>query len=86
MSFKGEENLYGLKVYKFATDYGGEIDQTIGHEKSGVPEYIGIKLNSTNEIWIEPTTGFLVKQQDYSTDYYYYDKRTGEKLTPYNEF
>lgn len=87
MHFMGEETLYGLKVYRYGTDDDVVIDQT---ENLGflpeVGETRGIKLITTNNLWIEPTTGYLVKQEDFSTDYYYYDLETGERIAPYNQF
>jgi len=87
MKFIGKESLYGLNVYKYETDYGGAVDQT--KYLSFVPEVgktRGIKLVSKNYIWIEPISGYLVKQEDFSTDYYFYDLKTGEKISPYNNF
>jgi hypothetical protein len=87
MSFVSEENLYGLKVYKYETDYGGPVDQTsvLGF-LPGVPEQRGVKLASKNFLWVEPVSGYLVKQEDFSTDYYFYDIKTGSKISPYNKF
>lgn len=87
MKYVGEEKLYGLTVYKYQTDYGGEIDQTkMLSFLPDVGETKGIKLASTNTLWVEPVSGYLVKQQDESIDYYYYDLITGKKLSPYNQF
>lgn len=87
MQFVDEETLYGLKVYKYTTNYGGEIDQTaaLGFLPNvGVTR--GVKLLSTNNIWIEPVTGYMVKQEDFSDDYYFYDLQTGDIIAPYNKF
>ncbi|MCX6755456.1 MAG: porin PorA family protein [Candidatus Nomurabacteria bacterium] len=87
MNFVGEENLYGLNVYKYETNYGGAIDQTANFVfLPEVGKTLGVKLLSKNYLWIEPVSGYLVKQQDMSTDYYFYDLKTGEKLYPYNQF
>ncbi len=87
MKYVAEETIRGLRVYKYTTDYGGSIDRTLDLTfLPEVPDKYGVKLNSVNDIWIEPTTGSLVNWQDYSTDYYYFDIKTGEKVKPYNQY
>lgn len=87
MNYVSEESLYGLKVYKYETSYGGPVDQTkVLDFLPGVPEERGVKLESKNFLWVEPISGYLVKQEDFSTDYYFYDIKSGEKLYPYNKF
>lgn len=87
MVYQGVEYLYGLRVLKFSSNYGGAIDQTdaLGFLPD-VGETKGIRLEQTVTIWVEPTTGYLVNEEDYSTDYYYYDLQTGVRLAPYNQF
>jgi len=87
MKFVAEEKVRGLRVFKYTTDYGGAVDKTQElNFLPEVPDKYGVKLNSVNDVWIEPTTGSLINWQDYSTDYYYYDIKTGEKVKPYNQF
>lgn len=87
MTYQGEERINGLLVYKYASNPEDVIDQTSALSfLPEVGETKGIRLSSLNIIWVEPITGHLVKQQDYSLDYYYYDLATGERLTPYNKF
>ncbi|MFA5854666.1 MAG: porin PorA family protein [Candidatus Gracilibacteria bacterium] len=88
MKYVGEENLYGLKVFKYETDYDGAlVDLTAEHDYlSDVPESKGLKLNMHLELWVEPVSGHLVKSLDYSNDYFYYNIKTGEKLGPFNKF
>jgi hypothetical protein len=87
MRFVDEEKLYGLTVYKYETNYGGPIDQTA--QLSFLPDVgtsKGVTLLAKNFIWVEPVTGYLVKQEDYSVDYYFYDLHSGKRLAPYNQF
>lgn len=87
MTYQGTEYLYGLRVFRFSSNYGGAIDQTqaLGFLPD-VGETRGIRLESVNTLWIEPVTGYLVKQEDSSKEYYYYDLQTGERIGPYNQF
>lgn len=87
MKYIDEEKLYGLTVYKYESNYGGEIDQTQNlNFLPDVGKTKGIKLLSKNTIWVEPVSGYLVKQEDSSVDYYYYELSTGKRLSPYNKF
>jgi len=87
MKYAGEEYLYGLKVYKYEKSDLKPYDQTefltflpdVGVTK-------GVKLVSNVYMWVEPTSGYLVKIEDFSTDYYYYDLKTEQKLHPHNQF
>ena len=87
MEYVAEENLYGLKVFKYKKKNADPIDQTdlLGFLPD-VPESKGVKLASDLNMWVEPVSGHLVKLEDYSTDYFYYDINTGARLHPYNKF
>lgn len=37
-------------------------------------------------MWIEPVSGYVVKIEDHSEEYYYFDIKTGQKIAPYNQF
>lgn len=37
-------------------------------------------------MWIEPVSGYVVKIEDRSEEYYYFDNKTGQKIAPYNQF
>jgi hypothetical protein len=56
------------------------------HHLPDVPEKRGVKLNNGINLWIEPVSGYVVKMEDYSREYYFYDIKTGQKLAPYNQF
>lgn len=87
MQFIESENLFGLEVYHYRTNFDGyEIDQTdsLGH-LPGVPEKYNIKLDAELDIWVEPYTGYLVKYEDGATAYYY-DVKSGRQMHPWNTF
>lgn len=87
MRYVGEERLYGLTVYKYAKANIEEIDQTeLMGFLPGVPERRGVKLASEVNLWVEPVSGYAVKIEDFSTDYYFFDSKSGERLEPYNKF
>lgn len=87
MKFVGEEYLHGLKVYKYEKENTEAFDQTsLMTFLPGVPEERGIKLASNVFAWFEPVSGYLVKMDDFSTDYFYFDIKTGERIHPYNKF
>lgn len=87
MTFAGEENLLGLPVYRYETHYAGvKIDQT--KNLSNLPSVgitRGIELEPYLQLWIEPTSGHLIKYKD-DTVAYYYDLTTGQRLNPWNHF
>ncbi len=87
MTFVKEENFLGLSVYHYETDFKGvQIDQTKNLTNlPGVGVTRGIELEPRLQIWVEPTTGRMVKYKD-DTVAYYYDLKTGEKLNPWNHF
>ncbi len=88
MTFAGEENLLGLPVYRYETRYeGAKIDLTANLSfLPGVGKTRGVILEPYIELWIEPTTGYLVKWEESSDAYYFYDLKTGQKTNPYNNF
>jgi hypothetical protein len=87
MTFAGEENLFGLPVYRYETRYEGvKIDQTTN--LSFLPEVgvtRGVILEPYLQLWIEPISGRLIKYKD-DTIAYYYDLKTDERLNPWNHF
>lgn len=87
MEFVEREVISGLEVYKYESRYDGVvIDQTDDLSGlPGVPEERGVVVEPYLELWIEPTTGYLVKYQDTSIAYYY-NQETKEKIVPWNKF
>ncbi len=87
MTFVREENLLGLQVYRYETDYKGvRIDQTKNLTNlPGVGVTRGIELEPRLQIWVEPVTGRMVKYED-NTVAYYYDLKTGARQNPWNHF
>lgn len=87
MTFVQEETLYGLKVFVYETRYEGvRIDQTkdLGF-LPGVGVTRGVELDPHLRLWVEPTTGRVVKHEDETTAYFY-DLTTHERLHPWNRF
>ncbi|MEK7748297.1 MAG: ABC transporter substrate binding protein [Nitrospirota bacterium] len=87
MTFAGEENLFGLPVYRYESRYQGvNIDQTENLKfLPGVGVTRGIQLDPYLQLWIEPVTGRMVKYKD-ETIAYYYNLATKERLHPWNKF
>ncbi len=56
------------------------------HHLPGVPQERGVKLGNIVTMWIEPVSGYLVKMEDRSEEYFYFDIKTGQKIAPYNQF
>lgn len=87
MTFVAEENLFGLKVYRYETNYADAVvDQT--QELSVLPDVgvtRGIVLEPYLQLWIEPVTGRLVKYADQTTAYYY-NLASGERENPWYTF
>ncbi len=84
MKFVGEENILGLKVHKYGTNY--IFDQTEGFEfLPEVPELMGVSLDISLQLWIEPITGRVVKHADQGIAYFY-DINTKERLFPRNRY
>lgn len=87
MKFSGIENLYGLKTFRFESNYAGtRIDQTDSLTflpNVGVTR--GVELDPYLQLWVEPLTGNLIKYEDKTTAYFY-DLETGERQNPWNQF
>ncbi len=84
MKFVNKEEINGLTVYHYQAHY--EADQTANLTNlPGVPDKRGIKTDVNLQLWIEPISGWLIKYQD-NTLAYYYDKKTGARLEPWNSF
>lgn len=71
LAFEGEEDMHGLKTYRFA--YRGPVEYTESY--LGSDRYPGIKIGPGQEVrcadgqflyrnWIEPATGELVKLEE----------------------
>lgn len=85
-TLKFEEQVYleGLMVYRYAVDYVVDQTENLGH-LPGVPDKRGVNLDVNLQVWVEPTSGSLVKYQD-STIAYYYDQITKQRQNPWNKF
>ncbi len=84
MKFKAEEDIFGLKVYRYESNYMADQTANLAHLPDvGVTR--GVNLDINLQLWIEPTTGKMVKYED-STQAFYYDLATGRRLHPWNKF
>ena len=84
MKFQGEEELYGLKVYRYEEDYHADQTKNLLHLPL-VGKERGVELDINLQTWIEPVTGRLIKYED-NTIAYYYDLETKERIHPWNKF
>ncbi|MCA9364249.1 DUF3068 domain-containing protein [Candidatus Kaiserbacteria bacterium] len=84
MVFAGEEIIEGVRTYRFRSDFGVDQTDSLTH-LPGVPETLGVNLDVSLTIWIEPTTGWLVKYADKAVAYYY-DQETKVRTHPWNSF
>ncbi len=90
MRYAGQETLFGLPVYRYETRYQGtgRIEQTkqVGQKgiaASGVPTTQDIEHQPHLQVWVEPTTGWLVKVVSDTTSYSF-DRKSGKRIAPYN--
>jgi PAS domain S-box-containing protein len=84
MKFQNEEAILGLTTYHYAANFHADQTQDLSH-LPGVGQTRGVNLDINLQLWIEPTTGYLVKYEDSSTAYYY-DLGNGQRLNPWNQF
>lgn len=84
MKFHSEEEITGLKTYKFISNFKADQTKNLGH-LPGVPEERGVELDVLLETWIDPETGWLIKYEDHTTAWFY-DIKTGKRLFPWNKF
>lgn len=84
MKFSNVEYLKGLRVYHYQAHYLADQTENLGHLPN-VPETQGIKTDIILQLWIEPISGWLVKYED-ATKAFYYDRKTGKYLSPWNNF
>ena len=84
MKFQNEEELYGLKVYRYETDFNADQTENLYHLPL-VTEERGVELDVNLQMLIEPITGRMINYEDKTTAYYY-DIKTGERIHPWNKF
>ncbi|HLF51543.1 CHASE domain-containing protein [Flavobacterium sp.] len=84
MKLRGKEKIEGLIVYRYECDY--KADQTSNLKiLPGVPEDRGVEMDINLKLWIEPTTGYLIKYEDRTTGWFY-DMKTKKRIHPWNRF
>lgn len=84
MRYQDTEEIHGLTTYHYRTTL--QPDQTENLDPlPGVGETLGINLDVVIDVWIEPTTGWLVKYEDKGVGYYY-DLQSQRRLYPWNSY
>lgn len=84
MKYRGQEKFFELNVYRYDCYYTVDQTDSLNH-LSGVPETRGVKVDVYLTLWVEPVSGRMVHYIDKSLAYFY-DRKTGEKLNPWNRF
>lgn len=84
MTYVAEEKILGLETYKYTSNFTVDQSESLDH-LPGVGEERGISTVVSLFIWIEPTSGHMVKYED-SAIAYYYDLKSGEIISPWNKF
>ena len=84
MTYVGEENIGGLLVRQYTSRFTVDQTASLGH-LPGVPAEKGVNVDVSFSLWIEPTSGWLVKYAD-SAIAYYYNQKTKDRLNPWNKF
>jgi putative ABC transport system substrate-binding protein len=84
MQYKGEEEIDGLTIYRFEANFIADQGKELsGLLKNHPGKTIRTQVHLT--LWLEPISGWLVKYKDESLATFY-DKTTGKKLEPWNQF
>ena len=84
LKFRGKETIEGLLVYRYECNY--KADQTANLSSlPGVPKERGVELDINLKLWIEPSTGYLIKYEDHATSWFY-DMKTKKRINPWNRF
>lgn len=86
MDYKAEEQIFDLPVYRYETRYADanriEVEAADG-TATAAPS--GLEYDPHLTMWIEPTTGWLVKYEE-GTTVYSYDRNTGQRGAPVSQF
>lgn len=82
MRYSGTEDLSGLQVYKYEADYSDTgVLPAVNVYNQNIPQGQSLQYKPHLSIWVEPTTGWLVKYTE-NTTAYYYDKASGALFKP----
>ena len=87
MRYITTEKIYGLQVHTYqSSNSDTKFDQTENLTRlPGVGKTLGVELEPSFKLWIEPKTGMMIKYED-DTVAYFYDIQTGQRLHPWNHF
>ena len=86
MHYVDVETIYGLRVYRYRAEYSPST-QLVG---DGIPIHglttsQKISFSPTIQLWVEPTTGWLIKIED-NTTINIINSQTGKTIAPYSRF
>lgn len=84
MKFRGKEKIEGLLVYRYECDYKADQTENLTF-LPGVTKDRGVELDINLQLWVEPTTGYLINYKDKATAWYY-DLKTKNRVRPWNSF
>ncbi len=86
MQFVAEEEVLGLRVFRYETDYSdvGRIERSDVTDGTPSGEY-GIAYAPHLTWWVEPETGWLIRVED-TTVIQAYSRQTGDILRPLNTY
>lgn len=84
MKFQNEDTILSLPVYHYSASFPADQSANLSY-LLGTTSTLGINLDVNLELWVEPTTGWLVKYND-SAEAYYYNRTNDQRLWPWNSF
>lgn len=84
MKYQETVSIDGLKLFHFQGSVSADQTDNLTYLPE-VPEKRGIITEGVVDIWIEPSSGYLVKYKD-SAIAWYYDQITTKKIHPWNSF
>jgi CHASE1-domain containing sensor protein len=85
MDYADQETLFGLNAYRYESNFRDAARVELTNPSRAVPEGEGVLYTPRIQLWIEPTTGWLLKYEE-DTTLSYFDRATGERLRPYHTF
>lgn len=82
MRYDGTEDLFGLQVYRYSADFSksGTLPAANIYNEN-LPNGQSLQYKPQMHVWIEPTTGWLLKYTE-NTTAYFYDTTTGVTFKP----
>ncbi|HSX33211.1 MAG TPA: porin PorA family protein [Candidatus Saccharimonadales bacterium] len=86
MYYLDHESLLGLTVFHYTASYPEQVRMDENDiALPGVPAGQGVAFQPNLEVWVEPTTGWLIKLEDNGL-LLRYDRASGQVLGPYAHY